>query len=44
MYQPEDLAIYICKPNKDILNIIFEIHLRLKIFKPNIIEYIVLFS
>ena len=37
----EDLAIYICKPNKDILNIIFEIHLRLKIFKPNIIEYIV---
>ena len=35
----EDLAIYIYRLIKDILNIIFEINLRLKILKPNIIEY-----
>ena len=37
----EDIAIYISRPNKDMINIIFEIHLILKVLKPNIVEYLI---
>ena len=37
----EDIAIYISRPNKDMINIIVEIHLILKVLKPNIVEYLI---
>ena len=37
----EKLVIYISRPNKDIVNIIAEIHFMLKTLKPNVIEYII---
>ena len=37
----ENIAIYISRPNKDIVNIIAEIHYMLKALKPNVIEYII---
>ena len=35
------MAIYIARPNKDIINIIVEIHLMLRVLKPKCIEYII---
>ena len=37
----EKLVIYISRPNKDIVNIIAEIHFMLKTLKPNVIEYLI---
>ena len=37
----EDIAIYISRPNKDIINIIAEIHFMLRALKPNVIEYLI---
>ncbi len=37
----EEVAIYISRPNKDIVNIIAEIHFMLRTLKPNVIEYLI---
>ena len=37
----EEMAIYIARPNKDIFNIIAEIHFMLRALKPKVIEYII---
>ena len=37
----EDIAIYICRPNKDMINIIAEIHFMLRALKPNVLEYLI---
>ena len=37
----EKLVIYISRPNKDIVNIIAEIHFMLRTLKPNVIEYLI---
>ena len=37
----EDMAIFISRPNKDIINIIAEIHFMLRRIKPNAIEYLI---
>jgi hypothetical protein len=37
----EEVAIYISRPNKDIVNIIAEIHFMLRTLKPNVVEYLI---